>query len=225
MKMKKIVGVFIIVITSLISCDKIIGGGEKHIPIDADVLAHFNYKPGTYWIYRDSLSGQVDSFYVSSNSANIPLDINGVVYDEISFCVSQINISSIPGNDTVTWQFGLNTNYLSLALQIGKTGQPVDRVEFPTFITYPFALGQPLPKEFGAGVRGANVISILPSYSLNARVYTNVAILNIIDSLPQYNLNDQFFINADVGIIKMKLDHANDGLLRNWELLRYNIVR
>jgi len=205
----------------LAACNK---NNERHIPIDADVLANFNYKVGTYWIYRDSLSGQVDSFYVSGNSGNIPSDINGVVYDEISFYVLQTNINSISGNDLVTWLFGLTTNYLSLGLQVIKNGQ-LDRIDFTTFITYPFTLGQPLPKYFGGGVRGANVISILPSYTLNTKSYANVAVLDIIDSLPQYNFNDQFLINADVGIIKMKLNHANDGLLRVWELERSVIVK
>jgi len=220
--MKKILGTALLLVI-LASCNK--KGSQQNIPIDAAVLTNFNYKPGTYWIYRDSISGQVDSFYVTSNTGNIPVDINGVIYDRISFYVSQANISSVPGNDTITWLFGLETNYLSLMLQIGKTGQPTDDVEFPTFITYPFVLGQPLPKEFGAGVRGANVISILPSYTLNARAYTNTAVLNIIDSLPQHNYYDQFFINADAGIIKMKLNHFNDGLSRNWELQRYDIVK
>lgn len=214
--------VAVIIWGTMVACNK---DNRQHIPIDADVLAHFNYKPGTYWIYRDSLSGQVDSFYVTYNAGNVPMDINGVIFDMVSFYVSQTNISSIPGNDTIDWAFGLMTNYLTLILRIGEAAQPVDRVEFPTFITYPFVLGQPIPKEFGAGVRGANVISILPAYTLKSKSYTNVAVLDIIDSIPQYNYNDQFFINADVGIIKMKLDHANDGLLRNWELQRSNIVR
>ena len=159
--MKKYFGLCSMLVFIIVAaCNK---NNERHIPIDADVLANFNYKSGSYWIYRDSLSGQVDSFYVTYNAGNVPMDINGVIFDMVSFYVSQTNISSIPGNDTITWLFGLTTNYVSLMLQIGKTGQPTDVVEFPTFITYPFVLGQPIPKEFGAGVRGANVTSILPA--------------------------------------------------------------
>jgi len=221
--MKKYFGLCSMLVFIIVAaCNK---NNERHIPIDADVLANFNYKVGTYWIYRDSISGQVDSFYVSSNSGNILSDINGLTYDRIGFYVSQINISSIPGNDTIIWLFGLESNYISLMLQIGKTGQASDDIEFPTFITYPFVLGQPTPKYIGGTSGGANVISILPSYTLNARTYANIAVLDIINLSPQYNFNDQFFINADMGIIKMKLNHFNDGLSRNWELLRSNIVR
>jgi len=189
------------------------------------VLANFNYKVGTYWIYRDSLSGQVDSFYVSDNGGIVSSDQNGILLDAIGMIIRQKNISTVPGDDTIEWDVSLISNYLSLQLQIGKSGQPTDDIEFPTFITYPFALGQPTPKGWGGTSGGANVISILSSYTLNARTYTNVAVLDIINSSPQYNFNDQFFISAEAGIVKMKLNHFNDGLLRKWELLRYKIVR
>jgi hypothetical protein len=221
---KKVLGLLVIIIASLSACDKI-GYKESHILIDTDIQANFNYKPGTYWIYQDSLSGQVDSFYVTDNGGLRSTDENGVYLDAIGIIIKQKNISSIPGDDTIEWELGLMSNYISLSLQIGKTGKSTDYIEFPTFITYPFTLGQPIPRDFGGTSGGANVVSILSSYTLNARAYASVAVLDIINSSPQYNFNDQFFISADAGILKMKLNHANDGLLRNWELIRYNIVR
>ncbi|NDC43290.1 MAG: hypothetical protein EBZ77_17370, partial [Chitinophagia bacterium] len=41
--------------------------GIKHI--SDDLLSHYNYKTGTYWIYRDSATGTTDSVYVSGADA------------------------------------------------------------------------------------------------------------------------------------------------------------
>jgi hypothetical protein len=38
------------------------------IAVSADVRKYFCYKQGSYWIYRDSLSGETDSFAVTNSS-------------------------------------------------------------------------------------------------------------------------------------------------------------
>ncbi len=37
----------------------------SHYPIDATTRSYSYFKPGTYWIYKDSLSGYTDSVYVT----------------------------------------------------------------------------------------------------------------------------------------------------------------
>ena len=51
-------------------------------PVNSDLIASFNYKPGTYWIYRDSISGEIDSFFVRSNTAETSY-LNGNSIDNI----------------------------------------------------------------------------------------------------------------------------------------------
>ena len=49
----------LIVMTSM-SCHK---KKIPHYPLSAALKAAFGYKIGSYWVYRDSVSGEIDSFY------------------------------------------------------------------------------------------------------------------------------------------------------------------
>ena len=68
-KVKGVLGgcVFIILVFLLSECKKT--GKKEFVELDTDsaMAVHFNFKPGTYWIYMDSLSGRIDSFYVRNN--------------------------------------------------------------------------------------------------------------------------------------------------------------
>lgn len=46
------------------------------IPVTAEVLQHFYFKPGSYWVYKDSVSGGYDSFYVDNNNQYTETDGN-----------------------------------------------------------------------------------------------------------------------------------------------------
>lgn len=44
----------------MLACTK----AEPNLAIDSGLEAAFDYQKGTYWIYKDSLSGRIDSLYV-----------------------------------------------------------------------------------------------------------------------------------------------------------------
>jgi hypothetical protein len=49
-----------------------------NIDVNGQLKSHF-FKKGTYWIYRDSISGQIDSFYVTSTydaKSILPVPLN-----------------------------------------------------------------------------------------------------------------------------------------------------
>lgn len=47
--------------------------------IDPKMKQYFSFQPGTYWIYKDSVSGKEDSFYVSQNTTTTK---DGIEYNE-----------------------------------------------------------------------------------------------------------------------------------------------
>jgi hypothetical protein len=69
MKLLKIIIPFALIAT-LIMCTKPDNQNNNNgnsnqgveIPIKTFILNDYKYLPGSYWIYRDSLSGRVDSF-------------------------------------------------------------------------------------------------------------------------------------------------------------------
>lgn len=51
--------------------------------IDPELKKHFNFKAGTYWIYRDSLTGSMDTFTVYGNTTTITESNPGYSLDHI----------------------------------------------------------------------------------------------------------------------------------------------
>jgi hypothetical protein len=219
--MNKVAYFILLVIIALFGCKK----KENHQTIDADIIANFNYKPGTYWIYKDSLSGREDSFYVTSNTGTQSINNNDTWIDDIGIFISEksTNSSSL---DSAKWVIGLYSNYLSLQWQVIKNNKTIDEITYPVFITYPFVKGPPTSKQGGGMIGFANVANIFPNYAQNGQNYYNVAQLNQYYTLiTAKNYNDWFYINESIGIIKMSLDHPNDTIKRVWEIERWKIVK
>ncbi len=57
---------WLIVLSCVVGCKK---KTKITHPVDAETKSHFSFKVGTYWIYRDSATGIVDSFQVSSTGS------------------------------------------------------------------------------------------------------------------------------------------------------------
>ncbi len=223
--MKNILLSVAIILLLLNACKK---PNITHYTINADLKAAFNYQVGTYWIYRDSIGGGIDSFYVTKNQSGTSsvLDHNGDGYtnEGIAVYISEQNIS--PGlADTANeyWEYHyqssmFNMNYFSL----NKT-----LVQLFPLIDYPFQ-----STLSGSGAPGAppypqngNVISISNSYTLNGNTFTNVAVVNHIANAPALQYNDVFYISQSAGIFKMRLNHPLDSVYRVWELQRWKIVK
>jgi len=49
--------------------------------IPDEMKAYVEFKPGTYWVYRDSISGQLDSVYVTTYDAGFDTSTGHIYYD------------------------------------------------------------------------------------------------------------------------------------------------
>lgn len=220
--MKKFLGILIIVIAiAVLSCNK--KDSQQHITIDSDIIANFDYKVGSYWIYKDSISGQVDSFYVYQNNGIGSIDDNGTLVDGIGIYLNQEKISGPGVADTIKWVFDLESNFIALGLTLTRFGQIVDQISFPVFISYPFSLGHPSGNH--KGISGGNVTEILSKYLLNGNSYDSVAVLIYNGNVNGYPINDTYFINDKIGIVKMSLNHINGSVMRVWELQYSNVIK
>ena len=170
------------------------------------LTTNFNFKPGTYWIYKDSLSGATDSFYVSDLSTQAWQSLHSTspgnaVYDYLVFYVLTIqsqNTDNPHVNDSVSMSFTLrfNSNYVTY-----QEGAEV--ISYQPLFSYP--LGD-------------------PSYStlnVNGIAYRNVNVLSPDSSAT----NSQYYICEGVGLVKMRIDHPSQGIHRVWELFRSHIIR
>ena len=105
---------------------------NRNIPISADLKKFFSYKPGTYWIYKDSVNGQIDSFAVLSNTfgtASSTYEVADQETDNIAVFKKNVLFDSIYCKWTLAKDavgFVFSTYYLS--------------INYPLFI-YPFEQG------------------------------------------------------------------------------------
>ncbi len=169
------------------------------IAITPALLERFSYKPGSYWIMRDSITGRIDSFYITSSVSN---NISLRAGLEVQNVVAQMQQLSADKADTSRWEFRYVKNQLSLNV-LSKT---YPGVYYPCgYMLYPLTISH-------------------PTFQLNAYYYADVNESNIVDDSTR-KYNNSLFLNEANGLIKMRLNHPSDSQKHFvWELLRKNIV-
>jgi hypothetical protein len=184
----------------------------KSTAIDADVKKYFSFKKGTYWIYKDSVSGQMDSFAVeNNNTVSYPGNsYNSAFDDETDYYWVYANGVI---NDTISGYWSLAQNGVSLYY-----AENSDYFSGPLFV-YPFTAGYTFEYRY-------IISNVYPTFHLNGNTYNTVAEIGqtgpFADSTGTHTYNDLFYVSTDAGIIKMKFNHGT--MQRNWELVRYHIV-
>jgi hypothetical protein len=197
----------IFLIGFLVSCKKI----DHTVPnsIDAGLKTHFDYKPGTYWVYRDSITGGIDSFVTVSRDSGVSGYLPLYGKNPASFV--NILINGYPTSSALhdKWTWSLQNNGIFVTMPDFAA---------PLFY-YPFSIG----KGDWAG-DAYNVTEIQKRLVINTDTFMNVAVINHSKFGEVYD--DWFYINDQVGIIKMKFTNYNDSTTnRIWELQRYKIIR
>ena len=206
--MKKYTLIIAITTIFLSGCTKQYG---TFVPINADLKAVFNYQPGTYWIYKDYLTGTIDSFFVTKNEQNNtstgPHNPNEKVTTEhITIYISAINTAPFPVNTKIdSFTFGYEQSLFSM--ENGIVGYS---------ITYPFP---------NNSIGNSTLIINNVSFTNVAHISRNGSIDREWIKLPPYTYNDELFLCPDVGMVKMIFRHPLDSINRIWELQRYKIVK
>jgi hypothetical protein len=201
-------GFYILVILVVFAgCKK---NNTPHQTIDAHVLANYNYKPGTYWIYRDSISGNEDSFYVVSNSGIQYYKSRDLIIDDLGVQIMDINISAIGKKNISSLAWRLEGNNISLYWSIIN--------DYGLLVVIPFSMGVQAHTD--------TIKSIMQKFVLNGQKFDSVAVVTANGYIaPALNSNDLYYINNNIGIIKMHINHPLDTINKVWELERWKIVK
>ncbi len=215
---------FCLLVTSACKRDKY---NTPVIQINAGMMADFGYKTGTYWIYRDSVSGEIDSAWVSD--ANVYTDQPGCLlsnqmprFQEMAMTVTVSHIDPVVAEK---WYFHMEDSTFTISLSNNR-----DSVESRLALTlfhYPLAKGDAsyFAGCVGGGSRGFT--DIIPEVSVGNQVYSNAArsthTLN--DSIGNYYYNDLFYVNENAGIVKLVFNHPHSSVHRVLELQRCKIVK
>jgi hypothetical protein len=191
---------------------------DNPTPVSPDLEKYFSYKRGTYWIYKDPVTGESDSFAVVRNTTEEIEDNNGGHNVETASVLAYNNDTLIKAG----WQWLLNGNVVSFDYR-GMHGMA-------KFI-YPF---ENIGTVFASGGDTNYVEQVYPTYTLSGNLFNEVALMYH-TARQGGSFNDTFFISKDVGMVKMKMSIVNDSINKvynpgvdsfnaNWELQRYHIV-
>lgn len=209
--MKNLYLLFICLAVTISACHKT---SIPRYPLSAALKANFGYKIGSYWVYRDSVSGETDSFYTykssfyTANEGDALVDrmdifIKNFATNEIWTVLlidSTFSIAFVNDNDVIQTQLNLN------------------------LFTYPFLLEQMIRY----GEDDGYVVSVLTSFTINGLQFSNTIISshkNFSNRIPLIIYNDAFYVDSYGGIVKVIFNHPQDSVFRTLELQRYNIVK
>jgi len=215
----------------------------KHI--NSALVSGYTFKPGTYWIFRDSVSGRIDSFYVtdcsSSSAGASPVSISGGGSYSEQIAVTIGRSILIPGGATTdtqgmamvisgdelriyyTYSHGANINFGNIDDQAGayvylNSGKMV--------LEYPFVNGYSYPQN------DTEYTNVSMTYTVAGVSYSGVTdcivrnTINVTQPIPSSkSFNDDLAFAPKIGMIKMVLDHPEEPLFRVWELQRKHVVQ
>ncbi len=198
------------------------------IPLDSDTFAyrHFNYKIGSYWIYKDSLNGRIDCFYVRNNYF-INEGSASAVYTYHFIDVAEQNIDKTNVADSAYWQYNFQGKKVIVDYFYGQNGYGwKNDITFNPLFLYPFIVG-----DNGSNFDTAKVLSVDSFQITGDSVYYQVAEVQQFIHMAASggpgltDIEDQFNVNDSIGIISMKLFHPLDGINHLWELQRYKVTK
>jgi hypothetical protein len=173
------------------------------------VKAAFNYQKGSYWIYRDSISGRVDSQFVTDNRADeqwtTPHNAKEQkVWTTIRISLMQFGILPFPGVDTQYSSMSIEVSDLNMYGMKPFINYPVRRPIARTAVSDNFGNSGTLGAEYDNYDNGARVFEMVYEVSYGASTY---------------------YLAPDAGIVKMRVSSKKDSIYRVWELQRWNIVK
>ncbi|PZF73849.1 hypothetical protein [Taibaiella soli] len=174
---------------------------KQYIPLNADLKKNYSFKEGSYWIYRDSLSGREDSFCVTGYSQRDQyIQSAANVYETVNMVIYQYPASN-PYSDSASWVMSLNTGG-KISLDYFYQMQPLESFHITDLnYDYPFA------------TNNFADITIHPKLVVRGAAYANVA--------ECAEGQDSYFLKDSVGFVIIKTHYETQSHV--WELERYHI--
>lgn len=188
-------------------------------PMNPALKAAFGFNVGSYWVYRDSVSGETDSFYVYYSSFYTTHYPDNQAYEMMDISLRKYSTS---GNDSEKWGFILGGSECSFWYNNSK--DPHVALYGIPFFSYPFKIENLFSSNGDTGYTA----NIYADYMVAGHQYNNVITsYHKNRPAPISNLvyNDVYYISDSIGLIKVIFDHPEDSVYRVLELTKYKIVK
>ncbi len=193
-------------------CTKSQAPKGKDILVNSDLKEAFNFKTGTYWVYKDSISGEMDTFHVVYHLQKLH---DAPPTNRTEATLSVVEFRSTNGRTKESWHYQMYSENKFSLTHFDQKGlnAPMRHYSYAA-LDYPFQV--------------SDRVSILPSYNVADSTYTNVLLLR--DSKPgQYE--EELYLAPGIGLVKMRMLHfadtatGRDSSFQVLELQGYKIVK
>jgi hypothetical protein len=107
-----------------------------YLPADPYLLKHYDFKLGTYWIYKDTISGRVDSFVVTERKDTTQMSYiedKIITYQRIGCKIAEYHSGLL--YDTIYWGIGIYANGLTFSNSISGGGESSLKNAIKTSVT------------------------------------------------------------------------------------------
>ena len=222
-KMKSYIALAIFAGFAITLCNCTKSKKRDYVELDTDsaVIKHFNFQPGTYWIYVDAFSGRTDSFYVRSNVYATQTEAYNI-YDYHFITIAELNVDNSNPGDSANWVFDYEGTQIMMDYNYTTDawGWKND-IQFRPLFRYPFLYGDQQSRYDTAAVTQIDsffIVNGLSFYNVAHGYHSSNA-----DSSQGPNitkLQDLLYVNDSVGMVEMTLNRPYHNINREWQLLR-----
>lgn len=188
-------------------------GEDKYVYLN-EKLNPYKFKTGSYWIYENETTAELDSVYVISTETDFfmwipPLHGNGPAkfaeYYKINLISSLHSIDSTGYNDYLVFDY------------IKRNGHGyIDGQLMFTMDEHP-----------GYDFLGMKIIANYPTMTINNHTFNNVTQTKITASeqyQPMFDHDTQLFFTDTIGLIKKVTDLGN-GAFETWSIKRWSVLK
>jgi hypothetical protein len=195
--------IFCALIVFLGGCKK-----ERILYLSDDIKKNYSYKPGSYWIYRDSATGREDSCYFLNTITSFqePLYLSRLSdYDKVELMVVTTKLATFHKSKktNIEIEYYIYSDVLSGALDRSSSN------------SIPFGCNLPISEETIKKYNLSENLEFLSAFNLNGFRFNSVYQIKANTTL--------FFLNEIVGLLKMKVTY--DSVDYNWEIVRHNVIK
>jgi hypothetical protein len=192
-------------------------------PVNPDLYTYAYFKPGTYWVYQDSISGILDSVYITF--ANKGTYTNGDAEVAKGYYRGTFNwftCDAISSYDHYKYQ-----NWMDQSYEVNGSAPTVKRVKIPmggsgnsggtTINTAIISVG----KSLGISSDYVTYQAYYNIFSVKSKTFTYTQKWTNYGSNCDDDQNANYYISKNIGIVRRGQLDSN----RTWNLIRYNIVQ
>jgi hypothetical protein len=181
----------------------------KNTPINQEMLKYLAYNAGSYWVYEDSATGRIDSFYVlTTNASRVPYqgdDYNTI--DQVTSVIIWYNLTADTVVERINWI--LKDNHVEWQSW---------RFTYGVFIFWPIVVGN--SREYGNA--RITVLGSEPLYVPNKGQVLCTRLHHALTSGAR-PMDEEFYYNQDIGLVKMlfRRNYTNG----DFKLIRYKLTK